>query len=112
MDIWAHYAYLEGLGWTQQRIAEAKGIQQAMVSYRLKLHQLPEKIKVFINQGSLEETHLLEISKLSIDLYFSPWLTTSQAWEELANKAIYDKGKNGSKFGLTLAPLVPKPDVF
>jgi hypothetical protein len=50
-----------------------------MVSYRLKLYDLPNHIKDFTNQGLLTETHLIEICKLQINLYFSPWLTTEQA---------------------------------
>ena len=32
VDIWAEYARLKSLGWTQQRIAKAKGVSQATVS--------------------------------------------------------------------------------
>ena len=74
-----------------------KGITQKTVSLRLKLHDLSAKIKQFILQGDLTETHLIEISTLYIDVCLSPWLTTQQAWEELAAKAVYGKGKNGDK---------------
>lgn len=87
VDVWADYAKLKALGWTQERIAEAVGVKQAMVSYRLKLHEMPDKIKDFITQESLEETHLREIMQLSLELYFSDWLTISQAHEELATVA-------------------------
>lgn len=98
VDKWANYAWLkESKGWTQEKLAEIKQVSQAMVSYRLKLHSLSDGIKEFINQGPLEEAHLIQISSVSIDLYFSPWLTASQAWQELASKAVHDKGKNGSK---------------
>lgn len=73
-------------GWTQERIAQAKGVTQQMVSLRLKLHALPDKVKRFTSQGELTEAHLIEIARLQVDLYLSPWLTTAQAWEELAAK--------------------------
>jgi hypothetical protein len=38
-------------------------------------------LKEFTTQGLLTETHLREISTLQLELYFSPWLTTEQAWE-------------------------------
>lgn len=101
VDVWAHYAWLadkeNGKGWTQEQIARATNVSQKTVSLRLKLNLLPVKIKDFIRQDVLSEGHFEQISQLYVDVYFSPWLTTSQAWEELANKAIYDKGKNGSK---------------
>jgi len=34
--------------------------------------------------------HLPEIAKFQIDLYLSPWLTTQQAWEELAENAVHE----------------------
>lgn len=98
VDIWASYAYLkESEGWTQEQIATAKGIGQALVSKRLKLNGLSDKIKVFIHQDLINEAHLIEISQLFINEYFADWLTTESAWEELAAKAVHDKGKNGSK---------------
>ena len=48
--------------------------------------------------GDLTEGHLTAICGVTLDVQsFSPWLTTQQAWEELAAKAVYDKGKNGDK---------------
>lgn len=87
IDIWAHYAYLRNVeGWTQEKIAKAKGVSQVMVDYCLELHTMPDKIKDFVTQGSLQESHLTEIMKLSVDLHLSPWLTSRQAWLELASK--------------------------
>ena len=88
IQVWAHYAYLRDVkGWTQQQIADTKGIGQSLVSKRLKLHGLSDRIKGFIHQKLLAEAHLIEITQLFIDEYFSPWLTTEQAWEELAEWA-------------------------
>jgi len=89
VDMWAEYARLkEEEGWTQERIAKVKGVSQKTISVCLRLHTLPEKVKSFIHQGSLTETHLIQIIEIYIDVYFSPWLTTEQAWEELAAKAV------------------------
>lgn len=97
-DVWAEYARLhEKEGWTQEKIAEVKGVSQSLVSVRLKLHCLPEKIKEFITQGLLSEAHLRRISDLLLESYFSPWLTSEQAMLELAEKAVHDKKKNGEK---------------
>lgn len=97
VDEWAHYAWLADQEWTQERIAKAKGVTQAMVSYRLALNNLPVDIKAFITQGDLEETHLREILSLSLELYFSRWLTTEQAQRYLVWEAVNDRKKNGSK---------------
>lgn len=97
VDVWENYAKLRERKWGQERIAGAVGVSQAMVSYRLDLHQMPDKIKKFISQGLLTEGHLTEVMKLSVDLYFSAWLTTPQAHLELAEKAVHDRGKNGKK---------------
>lgn len=97
-DIWSEYARLyENEGWKQEKIAEIKGVSQKTVSLRLKLHHLPEKIKGFIHQDLLTETHLVKIVEIYIDVYFSPWLTSGQAMIELAEKAVWDKKKNGEK---------------
>jgi len=97
VDVWAEYARLyHEEGWTQERIAKAKGVSQSLVAMRLRLHSLPARVKGFIKQGQIDEGHLIEISQGIRCLIpaFSPWLTTEQAWEELAAKAVYDKGKN------------------
>lgn len=91
IDVWASYARLSGLGWTQEKIAEAHGIKQAMVSYRLGLYKLPDSIKKFITQRKLTERHLREIIQLSPGLYFSEWLATEQAQFELCKEAVKRK---------------------
>jgi len=81
VDIWAEYARLRDLGWTQQRIGKAKGVVQNTVSYRLKFHTVSNKVKEFISKGLLAEFHLMEICQLSAADNLSPWLTTSKVWE-------------------------------
>ena len=98
-DVWAEYARLyEEEGWTQEKIAQVKGLEDhSTVSYRLKLHRLPGRIKVFVTQGLLSETHLRRIAQLCLESHFAPWLTSEQAMLELAEKAVRDKQKNGEK---------------
>ena len=97
VDIWAEYARLKSLGWTQQRIAKAKGVDQSVVSRRLTFHTMSDKIKKFMHKELLAEFHLMEIIILCTVHNLSPWLTTSKAWEQLAEKAVNDRAKNGSK---------------
>jgi len=94
VDVWAEYARLrDEEGWTQERIARAKRCTQAMVSYRLKLHdRLPEEIKKFITQDKLTEKHCREMLQLSPGLYFSPWFATEQLWLDLAKCSVFQKG--------------------
>lgn len=96
VDVWADYARLhDEEGWTQARIAQAKGVAQQMVSLRMSLHGLPPAVKSFTSQGILSEAHLAEIQRVQVNLY--PWLTSGRAWEELATKVARDKAKNGEK---------------
>ena len=55
-----------------------------MVSFRLKLFSLPTTIKREVQTGNLTDGHLEAITSLVQTSELSPWLTTAQAWEELA----------------------------
>jgi ParB/RepB/Spo0J family partition protein len=87
VDVWANYAWLSEQGWTQERIAKAKRVNRSVVSERCKWYNLPETIKTFVYQDIIQEAHLRQISSMSIDRHFSPWLTTEQAQLELCQKA-------------------------
>jgi ParB-like chromosome segregation protein Spo0J len=89
VDVWAEYARLrDEERWTQQQIADAKGVDRSFVSIRQRLHDLmPQCIKDYVIQGLLFEAHLREISSVLLESHFSPWLTTEQAWEKLADWA-------------------------
>jgi ParB/RepB/Spo0J family partition protein len=97
VDVWANYAALQAQDWTHQQIADVVNVSRSLVTERIKWHGLNENIKRIVYQGLLNEAHLRQITGLSIDRHFSSWLTTESAWEELAAKAVHDKGKNGSK---------------
>ncbi|HUV56429.1 MAG TPA: hypothetical protein VMV84_04275 [Dehalococcoidales bacterium] len=58
---------------------------------------MPAKVKEVVQHNLLSEWHLQELLELSVAQHLSPWLTTSQAWEELAQKAVHDRAKNGSR---------------
>ena len=90
-DLWAEYYHLnKDLGWTQEKIATAYDVTQAMVSNRIKLHELPDRIKDFITQNLVSERQLVDILPLSLELYFSPWLTTDQVRMKCAEDLIKD----------------------
>ena len=72
------------VGWTQERIAEAKGVSQSFVAMRLQLAELPESVLAqFVKNDCLKEGHALEIVKLSNFDNLSPWLTAEQAMLEV-----------------------------
>ena len=79
VDTWAEYDRLKQLGWTQERIAKAKGVSQGLISERIRLASMPDKVKHFITGGQVTEENLREILKLSLSNNLSGWLTTSQA---------------------------------
>jgi len=45
----------------------------------------------------LTEGHLQAITWLVFDVTLSPWLTTEQAWVELAEQIVKDKAKSGCR---------------
>ena len=69
---------------TQERIAKAKGVDKATISWRLKLHdEVSENVKEKLRQGLIEEGHLHEILELFVDEHLSLWLSTEEARQEL-----------------------------
>ena len=64
VDIWAEYARLKSLGWTQQRIARAKDVDKSWVSKRIKFNEMSAKVKKHVAQGLLDEGHIEAISSL------------------------------------------------
>lgn len=98
VEVWVDYARLrDEEGWTQEKIARAKEVNQARVSERLKFYTLSERVKGFIQQGFMTEGHLRGITSIFTAEYFSPWLTTEQAWEELAELVVMGIRKDGKK---------------
>jgi len=75
---------LKSLGWIQQRIAKAKNVSQQLVSERIRLHSMPTNAKRFTTDRKITEENLREIARLQLSSKLSPWLTTQQVWQELA----------------------------
>ena len=74
------------MGWTQQRIAKAKGFSQPKVAERLKYANLSEKVlDCFIRNDFLKEGHAAEIVKLSDSDNLDPWLTREDAMLHVVN---------------------------
>ena len=98
VDVWADYHRLANEeGWTQQRIAEAKGQSKGVVAERIRYHALPDNVKDMCSDGVLTEGHLQPISTLVLTSELHDWLTLDQITIELAEKIKRDAGKNGSK---------------
>ena len=84
VEVWTSYKALAGRGWSQDRIAKAKGVTQSFVAYRLQCANLPESVKeYFIKKDFLKEGHSLELLKLSIFDNLSPWLDKETAMQEM-----------------------------
>jgi len=75
---------LSCLGWTQERIAKAKGVTQSLVAYRIQCASLPDSVKeCFIKKDFLKEGHALELLKLSVFDNLSVWLDMETAMQEI-----------------------------
>ena len=76
-EVWASYKRLseqpaDDYGkWTEDRIAEAKGVKQPEVNVRLKYAGFPQAVLTqFIKNDFLKESHAKEISQIIEFLYF------------------------------------------
>ena len=97
-DIWAEYARLnKEEGWTQEKIAEVKEVNRTIVGARIRLNRLPDKIKKYVTQNILTETHLRKILPMRMGTHFSPWLTTENLMVEMVEKIVYSIKKDGKK---------------
>lgn len=93
LDVWAEYHRLwKEEGWTQQRIARAKGhvtkddeADETTVRLRCKLHtDLCDAARKATVDGMFDEGHGIAIIGLTVDVHdLQPWLTTAQAQAEL-----------------------------
>lgn len=91
VDVWAEYARLadkeHGEGWTQERIAVAKGVSRPVVTKRVRYHFLPMAAKDYVRQGLLTEGHLDEIAGMFVVEHLAPWIDTERVLVELAEIA-------------------------
>lgn len=99
VDVWAECVRLrDEEGWTQSRIGEVKGnVEPSVISRRQKAHTISDTCKQFVRDGLLHEQHVWTIQAVCVNECLAPWLTTSQAWEEVAAKTVADSGVYGTK---------------
>ncbi len=91
LDVWAEcYRLSHEEGWTQQRIADAKGWSRPDVANRIRLHQaLPERARQAVLDGLFDEGHCQAVMAVVLDVqHFSIWLTTEQAQSELVEEIL------------------------
>jgi len=89
VDVWASYKALSDAGWTQQRIADAKGVDRSQVARRQEYADLPTLILGrFVKNDFLNEGHAREISKLCNFHNLESWLTREAAMLEVIEKVL------------------------
>jgi len=92
VDIWTEYARLrDDEGWDVEQICRVKRIGKTLCYDRLALAQTPGEFKVLFHPGGIDEKHGRELLSLKVRVEFSPWLTTSNLWVDLANLTIEKK---------------------
>jgi DNA modification methylase/ParB-like chromosome segregation protein Spo0J len=83
-DVWAAYQRLsEKEGWSQRRIAHAKGVALGLVNARLAFARFPAPVLEAFNQPILKEDHARELEQCSKFERFEPWLTRHQVLCEI-----------------------------
>ena len=91
LDVWAEYHRLnKDEGWTQQRIANAKGCDVPTVSRRVKWHtSLCEPARQAVCDNVFDEGHIESLSVVTCDIAsIATWLTTRQAQTELVAEVL------------------------
>lgn len=91
LDVWAEYHRLwKTEGWTQARIAEAKGVDRAAVVRRCGWHtSLPASARAAVCDGILDEGHCEALSSVTCDVApLAAWLTTNVAQAELVAEVL------------------------
>lgn len=99
VDTWLSYKALADLGWTQERIARAKGCTRSFVAMRLQLAELPAKaLERFVTNDSLVERHARELAQLSPGDNLSPWLDRETAILEIIDAVCRLEKATAAKF--------------
>jgi 16S rRNA G966 N2-methylase RsmD len=94
VDVWADYKRLRDAGWEQERIATAKGVDQAQVARRLAYAAFPQAVtREFMKNDSLKESYAGEINRLC-NFHNPPWLTRDDLMLEIVTTVVKDNGKN------------------
>jgi hypothetical protein len=93
VDVWMDYKRLADMGWTQQRIADAKGVSQPNVVLRLAFAKFPSNVlTAFITNDFLREGHAREIRELLHCNNLAPWLDRETAMLEVIQAGIKKGG--------------------
>ena len=100
VDVWMDYKRLSELPedsqgkWTQERIADAKGVSQATVGYRMQYAAFPDTVlKNFITSDFLKEGHARELLGLSHCDNLATWLTRDSDMMEVINEVLAECAK-------------------
>lgn len=89
VDVWMDYKRLADMGWTQDRIAEAKGVSQSTVKYRLKYAAFQNlALAAFSTNENLKEGHARELDGLVHCTNFTPWLDRETAMVEVVESVL------------------------
>ncbi len=89
VDVWLSYLALAEQGWTQERIANAKGVKQPVVAAYLQYAAQGEAVlQEFIKNDFLKDSHAAEICKLSNFYKFDAWLTREAAMLEVIESVL------------------------
>lgn len=93
VDAWMDYKRLADMGWTQQRIADAKGVSQSIVKFRLAFAEFsPNVLTAFSTNDFLREGHAREIRELVHCTNLTPWLDRETAMLEVIQAGIKKGG--------------------
>lgn len=90
VDMWLSYKALADDGWTQQRIADAKGVKdRSLVSDRLRYAALSNGVKKrFVENPQLREGHAAELVRIVENPQLAPWLSHETAMIEVINTVL------------------------
>lgn len=98
VDTWLHYKYLSDNGWTQQQIADAKGVSQSTVKFRLQYADLSESVHAAISTNQfITEAHAREFLQLVQCTNLTPWLDRDGLMAEIIEARLAKSDKPTAK---------------
>lgn len=94
VDVWMDYKRLADAGWTQQRIATAKGLKdRTIVSDRIKYASLPESVmRMFVENDFLKEGHAAQISSIVEFPHLGAWRNFESVAMQVVSTVLYRTG--------------------
>jgi len=89
VDTWLSYKALADAGWTQQRIADAKGVSRSFVAMRLQLAELPHAVlDAFVTNEDLNERVAREIVEMSPGDNLASWYSREEAMLDVLQRCL------------------------